>query len=202
MTPSAARTRHGADQCDAVTEDLGDDRLAILRGASEVLAGQVEYVAVVAEPLMYLLLQVGSPVPCVGRNHDEVDVAVCVCISAGDGSEHDHGLDVRAASRTTRVSISIGLANERRGVMASWPSLMRCTPARPMVSVVISSDPIEVSEGLLNCAQAVAIDERVNAPSGQRRARAQQHREHRAAGSGHQAAEGLTEIHMTIIPFI
>ncbi|GAB2445313.1 hypothetical protein GCM10027062_27310 [Nocardioides hungaricus] len=56
---------------------------------------------------------------------------------------------------------------------------------------------IEVSQRLLHGTQAVAIrNQRVHAPSGQGRASAKQHREHRAARSRNQAAEGFTEIHM------
>jgi hypothetical protein len=59
--------------------------------------------------------------------------------------------------------------------------------------------PFEVSEGLLDCAKTVSISERVNASPRERRTRAQQHGEHGSAGSGHQAAEGLTKVHMTRI---
>jgi hypothetical protein len=50
--------------------------------------------------------------------------------------------------------------------MASWRSLMLCTPARPIVSVRDHADSLEVSQGLLDCAEAVSIDERVNPSSG------------------------------------
>ncbi len=57
--------------------------------------------------------------------------------------------------------------------------------------------PIEVSQRLLHSPQAVAIrDQRVHAPTGQGRASAKQHGERGTARSRHQAAEGLTEIHM------
>jgi hypothetical protein len=57
--------------------------------------------------------------------------------------------------------------------------------------------PIEVSQRLLHGTQTVAIrDQRVHAPTGQRGASAKQHSERRTARSGHQAAEGLTEVHM------
>jgi hypothetical protein len=60
--------------------------------------------------------------------------------------------------------------------------------------------PIEVSQRLLHGTQTVAIrDQRVHAPSGQGRACAKEYGERRTARSRHQAAEGLTEIHMTIL---
>ncbi|GAA2129176.1 hypothetical protein GCM10009843_30490 [Nocardioides bigeumensis] len=56
---------------------------------------------------------------------------------------------------------------------------------------------IEVSQRLLHGTQTVAIgDQRVHAPPSQGRASAQQNGERRTARSRHQAAEGLTEIHM------
>ena len=171
-------------------------RLSVLGRASEVLARQVEYVAVVAESLVYLLLKVCSPVPCLWRNHHEVDVAVCVCLAAGDGAEHDHGLDIGCG-----FAHDAGQHLDRTGQRAQGSDGLVV-----LVDAVYAgatdglgrdhADPFEISESLLHGTQAVSIDQRMDASPRQRRACAQQHREDRAAGSGHQAAEGFAEVHM------
>jgi hypothetical protein len=47
---------------------------------------------------------------------------------------------------------------------------------------------------LWDSAKAVSIDEGMNPSPGERRAGTQQHREHPAAGSRNQTAEGLAEV--------
>lgn len=69
-------TRHRADQGDPVAEDLGHDRLAVLWSELEVVAGQVQDVAAIAEALLDSLLQFDPTVPRRGGDHGEVDVAV------------------------------------------------------------------------------------------------------------------------------
>ena len=76
--------RHRADQGDPVAQYFGHDRLAVLWSDLEVVAGQVQDVAVIAEALMDLLLQFSPTVPRRRGDHDEVDVAVCVGLAASN----------------------------------------------------------------------------------------------------------------------
>jgi len=195
-----APARHLADQRDPVPEDCGNDRLPVLWSEFELFAGEVEDVAVVTEPLMHLLLQVGSRVPCCGGNHDEVDVATYVGIPAGDRSEHDHSLDL-SRSLAHDASQHLDRADQRAQGSDGRVAL---------VDVVYAGTPdglgrdqpkaIQVSERLLHSAQAVAIcDQRVHPSSCQWRARAKHHCERRATRAGHQATERFAEVHMSKI---
>ncbi|MFT4081849.1 MAG: hypothetical protein QM638_04635 [Nocardioides sp.] len=65
------------------------------------------------------------------------------------------------------------------------------------------ADLFQIAQGLLYGAEAVTLAHKcVHTPPGQRLAGAQQRGKHRASRSGHQAAEGLTKIHMNRIVFI
>jgi hypothetical protein len=192
--------RHRADQGDPVAEDLGHDRLAVLWSELEMVAGQVQDVAVIAKALVDLLLQLGPTVPRLGGDHDEVDVAVRVGIAASNRSERDDGFDAsHGLLHDARQHLDrAGQCTQRGdGCMAFVDAVHAGTPDGLRRD---QPQPSEVSQCLLDGTQAVPIrDQRVHAPSGQGRASAKQHGERRTARSRHQAAEGFTEIHMNRI---
>ena len=109
-------------------------------------------------------------------NHHEVDIAVGAYFAAGHGSEHDDGLDIRR-SRAHDARQHLNWAGQGAkgsdGLVALVDAVYACSTDR--LGRDHAEYPLEVPEGLLNGARAVAACECINAPARQRRPGAQQH---------------------------
>lgn len=130
----------------------GDDRVLGADSCVDRVAGgrsgalEVEVVLRGGQLLLGLLpsevracpLQVGSSLPPHGGDHHQVDVAVGTSFAASDRAEDNHRFDVPGGVAHDASQHLDRACQRAQGAMASWLSLMRCMPARPIVSVVIT----------------------------------------------------------------